>query len=428
MVDMSQRYPTLASMYHADSSANIKSNHERAVRQRLEADSTFRTGIMADSGELFVAVPRQMSVKLESILDEERDIALLWSRLPGVMRWNYIYNFIAEELVATNEMEGVHSTKKEADLAVKSAKAMVNASEDSRGSGYKKDNNVRFGEFAKLYMNLTDEKTDLPQTLQDLRMIYDQAVQGEIDDKNLPDGEIFRKEDVEITGPHGVVHRGVAGEARISSMLTSMLYLTNSDEFPRVLSAIVSHFVFEYVHPFYDGNGRTGRYLLALYLCKALELPTVLSLARIIAENKNVYYKAFSEAEDTLNAGELTSFVLTMLDFISQAQHNLNDALTVELNHVSHADKICQIITKERHLSSHADNLLFKVMQEELFDNEKGFTLDDAAEMLNLSKQSARRYCRELEKEGLIVRVSKKPLRLLASPDLRARISSDDSM
>lgn len=103
----------------------------------------------------------------------------------------------------------------------------------------------------------------------------------------------------------------------------------------------MSHFLFEYVHPFYDGNGRTGRYLLALYLNHDLTMPTVLSLSRTIAENKNAYYKAFMEAEDKLNCGELTLFVNTILGFIQQAQDELIDELSIKVDlHANDSSKV----------------------------------------------------------------------------------------
>ena len=61
-------------------------------------------------------------------------------------------------------------------------------------------------------------------------------------------------------------------------------------------------------------------------------MPTVLSLSRTIAENKNAYYKAFMEAEDKLNCGELTLFVNTILGFIRKAQDELIDELEVRVD------------------------------------------------------------------------------------------------
>ena len=66
-------------------------------------------------------------------------------------------------------------------------------------------------------------------------------------------------------------------------MLTQWLALSRSEDIPETCSALLCHFLFEHIHPFYDGNGRTGRYLLALHLSEPLSQPTVLSLSRTIA-------------------------------------------------------------------------------------------------------------------------------------------------
>ena len=96
---------------------------------------------------------------------------------------------------------------------------------------------------------------------------------------------------------------------------------------------MTSHYLFECIHPFYDGNGRTGRCLLALYLDESLSIPTVLSLSRTIAENKNVYYAAFSSVENPLNHGEMTHFVYAMLELIRTAQSSMIERLQSSIEH-----------------------------------------------------------------------------------------------
>ena len=413
---MSMEYRTLARLFHADRSMDSYANHDRLARQRLEADSTFTTGIGTPLGELFIATPRCVCMLTQKVLLAERQVSAMWRSIPGVMRWNYIYHAISEELLATNEMEGVRSTRKETEAAVAAAR-------QARTEGDMEK--ARFGEFAKLYLNLTNRDVELPKTLEDIRDIYDKIALDEIDDKNRPDGELFRKGDVEVQGPHGtVIHSGGSSEARISALLAQMMDLARSDTIPFLQRAIASHFLFEYIHPFYDGNGRTGRYLLALYLSNDLTLPTVLSLSRTIAENKNEYYKAFTEAEDKLNSGELTFFVYTILGLIERAQESLIEELGVKIDQLDKATVLRDELRREHALSTNATLLLYAVMQEELFDTTKSMTLEDAGGDLMLTKQTIRKYVDELAGASLIEFTGRRPLRFRASGALRTRIQA----
>ena len=305
----------------------------------------------------------------------------------------------------------------------KETEAAVAAARQARTEGDMEK--ARFGEFAKLYLNLTNRDVELPKTLEDIRDIYDKIALDEIDDKNRPDGELFRKGDVEVQGPHGtVIHSGVSSEARISALLAQMMDLARSDTIPFLQRAIASHFLFEYIHPFYDGNGRTGRYLLALYLSNDLTLPTVLSLSRTIAENKNEYYKAFTEAEDKLNSGELTFFVYTILGLIERAQESLIEELGVKIDQLDKATVLRDELRREHALSTNATLLLYAVMQEELFDTTKSMTLEDAGGDLMLTKQTIRKYVDELAGASLIEFTGRRPLRFRASGALRTRIQA----
>ena len=83
----------------------------------------------------------------------------------------------------------------------------------------------------------------------------------------------------------------------------------------------------EYTHPFYDGNGRLGRYLLVSHLGQTLTRLTTLTLPSTLNIQKSRYYKAFSAAEEPLNYGEVTGFLHVFLGLIEQAQEHLVDEL-----------------------------------------------------------------------------------------------------
>ena len=306
-------YESLKTLFHKDRTNERFSKYLLMAEERRNADSAFRTGVFAKDVEFFMAVPRELSVLEENVLRFERRISDLARALPAVATGALVRDLIITEVVSTNELEGVHSTRKQINDVLEMHLESAESKKEKR-----------FAELVKLYLNLTESSGTVPTTPEDIRLIYDQVMRGEELGEDKPDGKLFRRREVAIYNEAGIsVHEGLSSESKIIEALGLMLEFVNSDEVPRVYSSIVGHFIFEYIHPFYDGNGRTGRYLLALWLSEPLSLLTCLSLSRIIFENKGSYYRAFKKAEHTLMHGELTFFVITMLELVRQAQDEL---------------------------------------------------------------------------------------------------------
>ena len=105
----------------------------------------------------------------------------------------------------------------------------------------------------------------------------------------------------------------------IERLMGNLVQYINDDEMctadPLVKMAIIHH-QFESIHPFYDGNGRSGRIINMLYLVAQdlLDLP-VLYLSRYLIETKADYYKNLQAVRDT---GKWEPWLLYMLEGITQ--------------------------------------------------------------------------------------------------------------
>ena len=105
----------------------------------------------------------------------------------------------------------------------------------------------------------------------------------------------------------------------ILDLMTNLEQYINDEsmsEFDTLVKMAIIHYQFESIHPFYDGNGRTGRIINVLYLVMndLLNLP-ILYLSRYIIEHKADYYKLLQEVRETDN---WENWVLYMLDSIEQ--------------------------------------------------------------------------------------------------------------
>lgn len=111
------------------------------------------------------------------------------------------------------------------------------------------------------------------------------------------------------------------GEEVIRNLLTNWEnYLHSSlhpdDDTDPLIKMAISHYQFEAIHPFHDGNGRTGRIVNVLYLIEQqlLTLP-ILYLSRYIVQHKNDYYRLLTHVTRT---GDWQEWVIFMLNGVEQ--------------------------------------------------------------------------------------------------------------
>jgi Fic family protein len=114
-----------------------------------------------------------------------------------------------------------------------------------------------------------------------------------------------------------VIYTPPSGEATIRKKMANLEdFINNDDTIDPLIKMALMHYQFEAIHPFADGNGRTGRILLLLYLKLSglLDMPAIY-LSEYIIKNKADYYKRLREVTEK---GDWESYILYMLDMIEK--------------------------------------------------------------------------------------------------------------
>lgn len=131
----------------------------------------------------------------------------------------------------------------------------------------------------------------------------------------------FRSGNVGVYAGDRLIHAGTPARYVPELVSQLMTWLKESKYHPLVKSCIF-HYEFEFIHPFADGNGRTGRLWQSLILRKWNELFAWLPVETLVHENQEEYYRVLQKAD---NAGDSTEFAEFMLGMICNALKELRD-------------------------------------------------------------------------------------------------------
>ena len=339
----------------------------------------------------------------EKIMENSKKIISLSNpnKFPQIAIKEIINKILSNELDKTNKIEGIETIKSEIYYSLK---------DDKKSS---KKNNKLEG-IVKKYKDIMEKNfkdTQHIDNLSSFRKIYDEMFEGFEKSGNYKlDGKYFRKNTVKvINGLGNTIHIGVNGEEAIEKNIEDLIQFMNRKDIPFLIKASISHFFFEYIHPFYDGNGRFGRYLLSLYLARKLDILTAFSVSYSISKNLDDYYKSFVEVEDVNNYGEITFFVENILKTIKNGQEMIIELLNDSVMKFKHSMEILDGLTKEL---SEKENIILQIyLQNYLFNDFEELTNVELTAIIgDLTQQTINKYTQELEKKGYLVKIKQRPL------------------
>ena len=369
-------YELLSSLYYKG-----KDEYEKEYNDRFNSIASKRLNISIEENQCFYILTEEVVNKLYNVMVLNQKLDKLTSEIPGIALQQYIKKCLIDEIVLTNEIEGVVSTRKDINEILENVE----------------DKNKRLTGLVNKYLKLcSGENIDII-TCNDVRNIYNDLLWEEIseDDKlNLPDGVYFRKEGVDVLSPFKkVIHKGVMPEEKINLMMTQALNILNDKDIIPILRVAIFHYLFGYIHPFYDGNGRTSRFISSYLLSKELNTLTGFGLSYAIKENISQYYKGFKTVNEKKNKGDLTPFIISFLDILSKELESLNNSIIKRINIINRYSKVIGVMEKK---DKQKQNIIFVIFQETLF-GEAGIDVSSLVEFTETSKYKVTQVLKEYD-------------------------------
>lgn len=297
---------------------------------RFNNEDTIHLDINIGEHSAFICESSEIFKLIISIERTNNAVNQLCSSFPGIALSQFQERCLIDEIVLTNNIEGVHSTRKEISEILQDLS--------------KNNKRERFLGLVKKYsLLMKDEKISL-NTPEDVRKIYDDIFYEEIKTTapdGLPDGKIFRKSDVGVYSATGKeIHRGLHPESKIITVMEKSLDFLNDSNYDCLLRIAVFHYLFGYIHPFYDGNGRTSRFISSYMLSQNLNKLIGYRISFTIKEHINKYYEAFKVCNHYNSRGDLTPFAEMFLEIVDISMKQLYQALSERSEKLIHYIKL----------------------------------------------------------------------------------------
>lgn len=385
-------YIPLSKVYH-----KCPDKHESAYMERFKFPLTkhfnfsIRQYDRRNEYPAFFCYTEELALLSEKIYRKHEQLLWLLKSVPALIMEQFVLNSVVDEVRATSDIEGIHSTRREIEDVVKGT-----------------SQSPRFSSIVGKYRALIELTEIRFETCEDIRNFYDEFVHREIaaeEPSHKLDGNLFRKDKAQIFSASGkIIHQGAYPESKIVELLGVALKILNADDIPLLVRVSVFHYLFEYIHPFYDGNGRTARFIVSYFLSLRFHKLVALRLSLSIKRRKKFYYDLFAETDSEWNRGDLTPFVIGFAEIIAATFDDVIPPLD---------SKIKQVVKYKEHLKALVDGdaltqRIYECLLESSVFFAQGVSMDDLINLTGKSRNTIKARLDLIPKEHLIKSNAKK--------------------
>jgi Fic family protein len=380
--------PKQAFIYRQKIAPGVMKQWEEIVAKRKEL--SIQVDLLDQTGEKIWFVPTpEINLLLNKI--EYGTTKGIKEIISNVTDWNdKVHELLIDEAYNSSVIEGAVSTRKRTSEMLKKKQEPKDHSE-----------RMIFNNYSAM-MHIVDN-IDKPINEDIFIQLHKIITEDTLEKDDVSDK--YRDDDVEVKdlSTNRVIYHAPPA-SNVQWMMTDLFKFVQLDtpDIHPIIKACIIHFYIVYIHPFFDGNGRTARAFTVMYLLKqGFQFFKYLSISTAISKKKESYYKAIEDCEK--NPTDTTYFIINQLTLLFERYVELLEQLQTEVGKLIFTDWLDKnglVLSKRQHKEI---TLLSK--------KDKNFvTIEEYKKRHKVAYETARSDLMELETLGIFekIKVSRK--------------------
>jgi len=216
-----------------------------------------------------------------------------------------------EEILSTSAIESI-------DLSRDSVRNIL------RGKAPEDEQEQRIYGIKKGFDFIADGNNEINE--ENLYRLYQMTVGDHLEEgERLREGYFYRHDSVYIVDGESPVHCGLH-HSRIPEYMRALItFINTEDDINDLIKAAIIHFYLNFIHPYFDGNGRMARLLHVWYLIRrGYRSTTFVSFSSCIERSRKAYYDAFTAVENNRRISGIIDVTPFVVYFVRQVYHKMS--------------------------------------------------------------------------------------------------------
>lgn len=234
-----------------------------------------------------------------------------------------------------------------------------------------------------------------PFSVKDLLKAHGVMMQALVDDAGR-----FRRGGVGVFGEQGLVHLAPPAD-RVPMLMNDLFDWLKTSKDHLLIRSCVFHYEFEFIHPFIDGNGRTGRLWQSLILGKLHPMFEHLPVENMLYANQQAYYDAITASTKAAQSGPFIDFMLGEI-YKTLKEHQGEELSMTEVEPI---DKEFGLKFGEEFGIKYG--IKFGINDKQLLlllNSNPSLTASEAAERIGMSQRGVEKLMKRLKDIGIVSR------------------------